>query len=178
MGVIKSFINGTLSVSYKCKKRLDEKIDNYYEEKESSSVDPVTNGRVYPVQTFSSIDESNNIGMVVFLSTSEQSFPRVDYYHSQEDDRNVFIIIPESFYRRLSFIEKYAMLSFLLTEAACIFEGFCLYEEDKKTIDRQCKVFPDLLAGRINEMIDFKVEKYNEIKERENKSPQIYSSEL
>lgn len=178
MGIIKSFNNGTLNIAYKCKKRLDEKIDNYYEEKEESSVDPITKSRVYPIQTFSSIDESNNIGMVIFLSTSEQSFPRVDYYQSQEEIRNVFIIIPESFYRSLSFIEKYAMLIFLLTEAMCIFEGHCLYEEDKKTIDRYCKAFPDLLAGRINEMIDCKAEKYNEIKEKENKPPQIYSSDI
>ena len=173
---------GVLDLVTSYKKVIDKHIDDYYTLKDLSIVDPSTMGRMYRVESFGTINDKEAYLTDICISSAKGTLPRVDYFHYIDekcrDGRHIFIIIPEDLYRELTIFEKYALLVFLVTEVAFLRSEECLYEEDPMLIDRFCKVFPDFLAGRINQLIDYRVNTYKKMKNKNNEIPRIYQSKI
>lgn len=180
--LLTAFKSGIFDLTSGYKQSLDKHIDDYHTLKSMSLMDNTTGSRMYIVDSYGPMTEKKNHSTFICMSTAHNHFPRVDYMAFTSDDgvdyKNVFVIIPEEIYRDMTWIEKHAILAFLITEVSFIRMECCLFEEDKHIIDTLCKPIPNFLAGRVNKFIDWRVGVYNSFKKEIGGIPQIYQTPI
>ena len=158
-------------------RQFENHIDDYYKYKENSIIDHITGDRLYYIGE-NKVDTTHTIAL--FLTANRDSIPRIDYLEYGESENttknNVFFIMPEYWYRELSWFDRYAMFYFMITEVAFLVGDECIYEENSEDVIRACKVFPDFISPVTNHMINVKVNNYNKWISEKRETPPIYTS--
>ena len=155
---------------------LNEHIDHYYTMKDNSIMDLATGDRAYVINTYV-LDE--RIRLHLSLTPNNLVTPRVDCIAgytegSSETNKHMIMIIPERWYRNISWFEKFALLHYLNVECSFINVDECMYEERRDIIEDICKIFPNFIAPKVNKLIDDRIDLYRSWKEDYNGVPPLY----
>lgn len=184
INLIKTIARGTFKTTSQYKQELDKHIHDYYTNKKLSFMDKDTGIRTYIISAWAQTLEDENFRTVLCLSSAQPEkgfFPYVDHSKSIEPEgecRNIFIKIPEDFYKDFSWFEKHALLIFLAVEAEYIKMNKCIYEEDIHTFNKLCKPLPNFLVAKINKFIDSSYKFYQDYKKKYGGVEDIYSTPL